>query len=402
MPNKTTKIRKADINHRKQFEKFVLKDGNPTVSKLIHLWNYWNKEFFDNAFKACPIILLAEPSKPSRLGDYSPIGAYGSRSQIRIRPSLLSGTHPHTLPGKEYEKGRFLFVADVCLHETIHLWQDEVMGDLEDSYHGHGILFRDKCNEIGEKLGLPPVRTCKKRGKDAELPSCSHFPHNVRPPDYYQGAYVRGNDEPRPLKGRLERLLKDFSAEQIVQELRVMGILGTRHQYRGQDGNPIENLRAVSIADVPQTEEELSTVKQVASEDQASLKHEWFIQAFQIACLERGVNPALSIDSSLSATLDAWLDEKLTRGSYFGAKFYPHEKESSLREKLSEIVAQWEFIEISFMGQRIAAPPVPDLVFLVDHRESLFGWISEMRQRRTDSAIDRVLKMGMQAERLSP
>ncbi len=377
-------------------EKFVLENGNPTVSKLIVLWNYWNKEFFDNAFKACPIMLLAEPSRPSVLGDYSAVGAYGNRAQIRIRPSLMSGTHPHTLPGDEYEKGRFLFVADVALHETIHLWQDEVQGDLEPAYHGHGPLFRDKCNEIGEKLGLPPVRTCKKRGKDAELPSCSHFPHNVRPDDYYQGAYVREHEEPRPLKGRLERLLKDFTGEEIVQELKAMGVLETRHGYGGQDGNLIENLRAVSIADVLQTEEDLSIVEHVvASGEQASLKHEWFIQAFQTACLARGISPDLRIDSSLSATLDAWLDEKLTRGSYFGAKFYTHEKQSSLREKLCEIVAQWEFIEISVLGQRVEVPSVPDLEFLVSYREKLFDWITEQRMRKTEAIMDR-LQLGGQ------
>ena len=132
------------------------------------------------------------------------------------------------------------------------------------------------------------------------------------------------------------------------------------------------------------------------------LKHEWFLDVFESACKERGINPDLTLSPSLADSLDTWLDEKLTRGSYFGAKFFPHEKESSLTEKLSEIIAQWEFIAISVLGQRVAAPPLPDLSFLVTHREPLFGWVSEMRQRRTDSAIDRVLKMGMQAERLSP
>jgi hypothetical protein len=367
MPNKTRGIRKADINHRKQYEKFVLSNGDPTVSSLIVLWNYWNTEYFDGSFKAPPIILLAEPSKPSRLGDYSPVGAYGTRSQIRIRPSLLTGTHPHMLPGDEYKKGRFLFIADIALHETIHLWQDEIEDDLEPAYHGHGPLFRDKCNEIGEKLGLPPVRTCKKRGKDAELPSCSHFPHTVRPSGYYQGAYVREHEEPRPLKGRLERLLKDFSQDQIVKELRSMGVVRTRHVYGGQ-----ESLNTTPL-----------------------LKHEWFLDVFESACFARGINPDLTLSPSLADSLDTWLDEKLTRGSYFGAKFFPHEKESSLTEKLSEIIAQWEFIAISVLGQRVAAPPLPDLSFLVTHREALFGWVSEMRQRRTDSAIDRVLKMGI-------
>jgi hypothetical protein len=56
--------------------------------------------------------------------------------------------------------------------------------------------FRDVCNRIGESLGLPPVRSSKKRKADAHLPSCAQWPHNVRPEDYYQGAYVLPVPEP--------------------------------------------------------------------------------------------------------------------------------------------------------------------------------------------------------------
>jgi hypothetical protein len=369
MPSEIKVIREADINHRKEYEKFVLKDGNPTVSKLIHLWNHWNTEYFDNSFKACPIILLAEPSRPSVLGDYSAIGAYGNRAQIRIRPSLMWGTHPHMLPGDEYKKGRFLFVADVTLHETIHLWQDEVQGDLEPAYHGHGPLFRDKCNEIGEKLGLPPVRTCKKRGKDAEMPSCSQFPHNVRPSGYYQGAYIRGADEPRPLKGRLERLLKDFSAEQIVQELRVMGILDTRHVYRGQVESPIDNLA------VPQDQ--------------------WFLDAFKEACSEKGITSDLTLSSSLASALNDWLSQRLSKKSYIGNRAFFEEKPHHFKDKINQIVSEWESLRTSGLGKRIGVPPVPDLDFLVSHREQVFNWITEQRVRKTESIIDR-LQLGGQ------
>jgi hypothetical protein len=366
MPTEIKEIRTADINHRKHYEQFVLKDGNPTVSKLIHLWNYWNTEFFDNAFKACPIILLTEPSKPSVLGDYSAVGAYGNRAQIRIRPSLLSGTHPHMLPGEEYEKGRFLFVADVALHETIHLWQDEIEGDLEPSYHGHGPLFRDKCNEIGAKLGLSPVRTCKKRGKDAELPSCSYFPHIVRPQDYYQGAYVRGNDEPRPLRGRLERLMKDFSAEQIVQELRVIGVLGTRHGYRGQVERPMDDL---------------------GPEPVAPPRHEWFLDAFKKACTAKGITPDLTLSPALSSTLDDWLFKRLSKKTYLGNRCFFDEKPDHFKEKIHDIVSGWESLRTSGLGKRIGVPPDPDLEFLVSHREQIFEWVREQRQRSLDMIL---------------
>ena len=375
MSDEVREIRQADVEHRKQYEKFVLDNGDPTVSKLIHLWNYWNTEYFDGAFQVCPIILLAEPSRPSVLGDYSPVGAYGNRAQIRIRPSLMRGTHPHTLPGAEYEKRRFLLVADVCLHETIHLWQDEVMGDLEPTYHGHGPLFRDKSNEIGAKLGLPPVRSCKKRGKDSELPSCSQFPHNVRPANYYQGSYVRNADEPRPLKGRLERLLKDFTGEEIVQELMSMRVIGTRPPYTGQYENTVENLSAVSITD------------EVCTADSANLQHQWFIDAFRSACQERGIDPDLTLSTALGSTLDEWISKRLSKKSYLGNKIFYDEKQHHFEENINKIVSQWEFIEISYLGERIEVPSVLDLEFLVTYREAIFSWVAE---QRTDS-LNRIM-----------
>ena len=57
------------------------------------------------------------------------------------------------------------------------------------------------CNRIGAKLGLPPVRTSKARGKDKDLPSCAYWPEDVRPDDYYQGANRKEaweRDEPNP------------------------------------------------------------------------------------------------------------------------------------------------------------------------------------------------------------
>jgi hypothetical protein len=106
-----------------------------------------------------------------------------------LRPSLLTGSHPGVQPGDKYAAGRFRLVADGFLHATVHQWQHEVRGALEDGYHGHGPKFRDQCNRIGAMLGLPPVRTSKARGKDKALPSCAYWLHCVRPADYYLGAY---------------------------------------------------------------------------------------------------------------------------------------------------------------------------------------------------------------------
>ncbi len=100
------------------------------------------------------------------------------------------GTHPHMAVKKiEQYEGCFLFVADILLHEMIHQYHQEITGFNEESYHGHGPKFRDECNRIGEDLGLDPVRSMKKRGKDRHLESCSYWPHVVRDKDNYLGVY---------------------------------------------------------------------------------------------------------------------------------------------------------------------------------------------------------------------
>ncbi len=189
----TQTLTPSEVAHREAFRAYVLAEAElwhrEHLGRLYALWEEWNAAYFGNAMVP-PIILLSEPSEPKRYGDCGSVSGWGARSQIRIRPSLLAGTHPHVLPEDGYAKGRFRFVADVLLHEMIHQWQQEVSGQLDKHYHGHGPAFRGECCRIGALLGLPPVRTCKSRGKEAGLPSCSQWPHNVRPEGFYLGAYI--------------------------------------------------------------------------------------------------------------------------------------------------------------------------------------------------------------------
>ena len=186
-------IRKADVVHRQAYQQFVLLEARPWyqqhLGRLYLLWGKWNHDYFGGAL-VTPYVLFAEPSSPQRLGDYARVSGFGGHGQVLLRPSLLTGSDPSVRAGEQYAEGRFLLVADVFLHETIHQSQHEVQGDLEGGYHGHGPKFRDQCNRIGATLGLPPVRTSKARGKDKALPSCAYWPHCVRPAEYYQGAYV--------------------------------------------------------------------------------------------------------------------------------------------------------------------------------------------------------------------
>lgn len=181
------------LQHREKFQDYVLNHSEswlrPFLVCFYEHWHNWNNQFFDNEMTP-PYILIAEPSSPRFWGDCSRISGFGGRSQIRIRPSVLSGKATNVRSGVEFFEGRKRIGADIVLHEMIHQWAQEVTCINEASFSGHGNNFRDKCNEIGRVLGLPPVRNSKKRGKDKDLPSCSFWPHVVRPKDYYLGALI--------------------------------------------------------------------------------------------------------------------------------------------------------------------------------------------------------------------
>jgi len=197
-------LQEADILHRNNFKSFVLNHAEAWhrthLIRLYEHWDDWNAEYFAGEMTP-PYLLLSTPNCPRALGDCSSISGFGGRSQIRLRVSLLTGTHPIMQPDSP-EEGKFRFVADVLLHEMIHQWQQEVTGISENSYHGHGRTFRDKCNEIGSNIGLRQVGL-KTRGG---LPPCSSWPHSVRNDGYYFGAILRasakapeselGSDEP--------------------------------------------------------------------------------------------------------------------------------------------------------------------------------------------------------------
>lgn len=118
------------------------------------------------------------------------------------------------------------------MHEMTHQWQFEIVGNTEDSYHGHGTVFRNKANEleIGAKLGLGRVRANRKDGKDKDLPSCAHWPHAVRPLECYLPwgvrPYSRDVRKPKSVSVPLDldkvipMLQKHFDVEELCRRLR--------------------------------------------------------------------------------------------------------------------------------------------------------------------------------------
>jgi hypothetical protein len=189
----TASIPASHIRHREDFKAFVLHEAEEWhrehLGRLYTCFDEWNDQFYGGCL-VVPYLMLLEPKAPRVYGDTSSYSGWGGKTQIRLRPSLLIGTHPHVHEGDEYAEGRFRVIADVMLHEMIHQYHQEITGEIEKAFHGHGPQFRDVCNRIGAAMGSPLVRSAKKRGPDAHLPSCAQWPHNVRPPEYYLGAYV--------------------------------------------------------------------------------------------------------------------------------------------------------------------------------------------------------------------
>ena len=214
-----------DIRHKTDFETFVRAEPNGRfrafMVELFDRWHQYNRDYFAGKLVIPTYILLGTPTKPSVLGQYATVSSFGGTSEIRIRPTLFTGKHPSINASAPME-GRNRFLFDVLLHEVVHQYQIEILGQSEDSFHGHGPVFRDECNRISAIMGITAqVRSCKKRGKDKDLSSCAHWPWCVRPSDYYMGAWIEKEDrqspKPEPDPPETPQEPEKLSYEQILK-----------------------------------------------------------------------------------------------------------------------------------------------------------------------------------------
>lgn len=124
------------------------------------------------------------------------------------------------------------------------------------------------------------------------------------------------------------------------------------------------------------------------NESQAvSIQHQWFIDSFSSACLERGVEPDLALCPTLASALDDWLSQRLSKKTFVGNKAFFGEKPHHVTDKVNQIIAEWDSLRTSGLGKRLGTPPVPNLEFLIANREAIFGWVRDQRQR----SLDRIL-----------
>lgn len=177
----------AVLAHRRDYwtwvEKHAVPDLRGVLLALREHWHQINRQFYGAAM-AEPYITLTTPSMPRLLGQCWHVSSWGSRLEIRLRPSLLDATHPMMRPGGSAE-GRFTFVADVLAHEMIHQWVIEHLPEGTDAgYRGHGPAFTAKANEVGAAWGLPGVIVRNRAGK-TRCPQSKHWPHCIRPAGYY-------------------------------------------------------------------------------------------------------------------------------------------------------------------------------------------------------------------------
>jgi hypothetical protein len=109
--------------HRQEFREYVLAKAKPWhrqyLGRLYRLWDEWNDLYFSGRMVPT-YILFTPPQSPRASGDCSSTSCFGGVSQIRLRPSLLEGKCRYLRSGPQYAEGRFLYVADVLLHEMVH------------------------------------------------------------------------------------------------------------------------------------------------------------------------------------------------------------------------------------------------------------------------------------------
>ena len=170
---------------RKQIHDYSINKADGPYKDFIRglgkAFDEFNALYFDNSLTPAHIA-ITQPDSRHALADCSVFSGHGGTHQIRIKRSLIEGTHKRFNPSHAIEN-RWLYILDILLHEVAHHFVHEILNDYSDSYGGHGVNYTKRANQIGDQLGLPHV--VERNRKDKSLPISSQWPLNVRPAGYY-------------------------------------------------------------------------------------------------------------------------------------------------------------------------------------------------------------------------
>ena len=169
--------------HREEFEQFVLAQAEP-----------WHREYLTASMRPgmptigwlsgghdpalSPLGRAADAQAPMEI---PPATGFGARLQIRLRPSLLRGTHPVMARGARIRAASSALCRMSCCMRPSTSISWKFFRFPSPPMMGMACCFVIIANTIGAHLGLPPVRASKVRARDRTLLSCAQWPHTCGP-----------------------------------------------------------------------------------------------------------------------------------------------------------------------------------------------------------------------------
>lgn len=220
--NMATEAVKVRDEERERFVEFATQDAHPEYRRrnclFLKVWHFFNEWFFKGALKKPHIGYAPLPGRS--YARCSNITDYGADIKITFQESLFHIPTRNSIIVKSWPaQGTQLFLFDLLLHEMIHQFEFETSEDgIRGSNGGHTIIFCNKCNEIGKKLGLTRDVVTRNR-KGGTEPVCVQWPYNVREPGYYLGHVRNINDKAAKKPRRNQKRETEEQIETILDHL---------------------------------------------------------------------------------------------------------------------------------------------------------------------------------------
>lgn len=185
--------------------------------RLLNHADDFNRLYFFNKLPLLEIKIGSCASPRTWLGQNALRGDHGILSEITISGRLFTNSFKGLLIQDTTKRGFTRFIDDILLHEMVHAYCDLVRRQPELTYRGHGPVFTEECNRIGQILGLAPVKHSKSRKFFEEhIPKCNHWPQAVRHVDYYEGAVVDVAEPKKSKDSKKDELTKLLETDQIL------------------------------------------------------------------------------------------------------------------------------------------------------------------------------------------